>query len=91
MLYSLRTSRDTKDVTIRSLQQELHNCHDMLEAAQKEKVNIVDKMREIQNEKQALDFDYQWMCDKVFLFSIFSTAVYFISFFINVNIFPGYE
>merc|ERR1711974_277865 len=50
---------------IRRLQQELHTCHDMLEQAQKEKLVLADKMRAIENEKTDMEFDYQWLCDKI--------------------------
>lgn len=63
--FSLRMSRDQKDQSIRRLQQELHTCHDMLEQAQKEKLLLADKMRGIENEKTDMEFDYQWLCDKV--------------------------
>jgi len=61
----LRVSRDQKDQSIRRLQQELHTCHDMLEQAQKEKLVLADKMRAIENEKTDMEFDYQWLCDKI--------------------------
>ena len=64
-LFRSRANRDSKDQSIRRLQQELYNLHDMLEQAQKEKLYCVNKMREIQNDKASLEFDYQWLCDKV--------------------------
>ena len=44
----------------------------MLEQAQKEKLVLADKMRAIENEKTDMEFDYQWLCDKVCLFEISS-------------------
>ena len=67
LLFSVRANRDSKDKSIRRYQQELHQVHEMLESAQKDKLSCVDKMRQIQNEKAALEFDYQWLYDKVSL------------------------
>lgn len=44
----------------------------MLEQAQKEKLVLADKMRAIENEKTDMEFDYQWLCDKVNISNVFS-------------------
>ena len=47
-----------------------------MEIAQKDKLAFVDKMRQIQNEKSALEFDYQWLYDKVKTVCFFVTLIF---------------
>jgi len=64
-LFSLRSSRDSKDKVIRRLKQEVDTVHDMLEACQKDKLRFADRMIQIQNEKAELEIEYQFIVDKV--------------------------
>ena len=69
--YSLRTNRDAKDKVIQRLKREVDTVHDMLEACQKDKMRVADRMLQVQNEKAEIEIEYQFMLDKVRRFYLF--------------------
>lgn len=60
-----RKKGETRENLIRRLQRDLQSMHESLEKAQAEKLDIADKMRQVQNDKASLKLDYDWLREKV--------------------------
>ena len=60
-----RKKGDGRENLIRKLQRDLQGTHESLEKAQEEKLDIADKMRQVQNDKATLKLDYDWLREKV--------------------------
>ena len=60
-----RKKGDTRENMIRKMQRDMQNLQESLEKAQNEKLDIADKMRQVQNDKTALKLDFDWMRQKV--------------------------
>ena len=56
---------------IQRLKREVDTVHDMLEACQKDKMRVADRMLQVQNEKAEIEIEYQFMLDKVRRFYLF--------------------
>ena len=61
----MRSNRDAKDKVIQRLKREVDTVHGMLEACQKDKMRVADRMLQVQNEKAEIEIEYQFMLDKV--------------------------
>ena len=60
-----RKKSDNRENLIRKLQKDLQSMQESLEKAQEEKLDIADKMRQVQNDKASLKLDYDWLREKV--------------------------
>ena len=61
----LRQQRESHENQIRKNKQELKNLQDTLEGAQREKLQIADKLRQVQNERAAIKLDFDWLREKL--------------------------
>ena len=60
-----RKKSDSRETLIRKLQRDLQSMHESLEKAQEEKLDIADKMRQVQNDRTRLKLDYDWLKEKM--------------------------
>ena len=60
-----RKKGETREQLIRRLQKDLQEMQESLEKAQDEKLDIADRMRQLQNDKTSLKLDYDWLRERV--------------------------
>ena len=63
-----RKKGDNREALIRKLQRDLQVMQESLEKAQEEKLDIADKMRQVQNDRARLKLDYDWLREKVHVY-----------------------